>query len=104
MTRTSRARHPSAVPALCAAVLIAGLGGLVIERRTDRLRWAYEAHRLLDEIGHLENELRWLNGERDGLVRPAFLRARAEQIGLKVRRGDGAIVHAPRPASRGRGQ
>lgn len=104
MTHTQRAPHSSVVPALLAAVLIAGLGGLVVERRTDRLRNAYRAHRLMKEIGHLENELRWLNGELGGLLRPASLLQRAARIGLGVRRGAGTTVFAPNPKPRGDGQ
>ena len=104
MTRTSQASRSSLLPALLAAVLVTGLGGLVIERRTDRLRSAYRAHRLMEEIGHLEPELRWLQGDRAGLLRSSPLLARAASIGLGVRRGTGAIVAAPRAKPGGVGQ
>ncbi len=99
MTRIQRAPLPSVVPALCAAVLFAGLAGLVIKRRTDCLRSGYEAHRLMEVIGHLGNEKRYLEGEL-GKLR-ITVRERFKQIGLAE---GGTSVTAPPERQGGAGQ
>ena len=101
MTRIQRAPRTSVAPALCAVVFLAGLAGLVIKRRTDCLRSGYEAHRLMEVIGHLGNEKRYIEGELGKLRISRLVRERCKQIGLE---GGGTSDIAPPEGQGGVGQ
>ncbi len=89
---------------LAAILCVAVLGALVVAQRTGRLRDGYQAFRLADEVGRLENELRWLAGERDALLLPEALRVRSGRIGLDTRYGGQSVVVAPPPGKAEAGQ
>ena len=95
---------PSALSALLAILCLALLGSVVVNQRTHRLRNGYRAYRLTEEVGKLENELRWLQGRHQALLTPASLEVRAQRIGLETRQGDGALVPAPGAGAGGVGQ
>lgn len=100
--RTRSAR--SVAPALLAVLILAGLGGLVVKRRAARIRDAYTAHRMLEELGRKENELGYLQGELEQRCLPGILLLQADSIGLRVDRGIEMCVTAPPRRTEGGGQ
>jgi len=95
---------PSLLSALLAILCLALLGSVAVNQRTHRLRNGYLAYRLTEEVGKLENELRWLQGRHRALLTPSSLEVRALRIGLGTRHGVGAVVRAPVTATGGVGQ
>jgi hypothetical protein len=67
-------------------VMLASIGGTVISRRTERLRHAYSAARLLEEQGLLVNEIRWQKVRHTTLSQPARLLPEAERQGFRLSR------------------
>jgi len=90
------AQPRSVIPAVVAVLIIASLAALVVKRRVARIRDGFLAHQMLEDLGHLDNELRWITSELDQMSRSPSLLIQAEKVGLTVERGPDVVVIAPR--------
>lgn len=78
-----------------ALVLVAALAALAVHQENVRLRTAYEARRLVERKGEIENEVAWLLARRERLLSPAVFLPRSRKLGLGDDGPPGATIRAP---------